>query len=413
MKIRVAVVFGGQSVEHEVSIISAHQAMEHFDTTKYEVIPVYISKENQWFTGDVLKDIKQFKDLDFVKKNAKQVTLIHEGSRYFLYEYPFKLLKTKPLVEFDVAFPIVHGTNVEDGTLQGLFEAKGPPYAGPNLLGAAVGQDKVIMKMVWQAAGLPVLPYVWFYSSQWLEVKDEYVKTLKQQLGFPMIVKPASLGSSVGISIAKDEAELVIAIDNAIQYDEKILVEEALTDFTEVNCSVLGNNAKVQASVLERVFGNDEILSYQDKYLGGTNGNKVKGAKTPSKAPLKNAAPAGVKGVKGAKGGDGGMANTNRELPANLPEKMTKAIQSIAEVSFQTLNMSGVSRIDFMIDNKANKVYLNEINTIPGSLAYYLWEATGVSFTELLDRLVTIAIDRKKIKEQMIFTYDSNILANQ
>lgn len=408
MKIRLAVIFGGASVEHEISIISAHQALENFDTTKYEIIPVYIAKDNKWYVGDVLKDIAHYKDLDFVIKNAKQVTLISEKNRYFLYEYPFKMLKNKPLVEFDVAFPIVHGTNVEDGTLQGLFEANRIPYAGPNLTGAVVGQDKVLMKMIWQAANLPVLPYVWFYSNQWQEVKVEYVKTLQKQIGFPMIIKPASLGSSVGIAIANDEASLIEAIDDAIQYDQKIIVEQALEDFTEVNCSVLGNTAHVKASALEKVFGNDAILSYQDKYQGGNGSKGAKGSKAmPTKTPIKMS----TTGSKGTKG-NGGMANTNRELPAQLPDKMTETIQNIAEVSFQTLNMSGVSRIDFLIDNQNSKVYLNEINTIPGSLSYYLWEAAGMSFSTLLDEMVTIAIERFKNKENMTFTYDTNVLSN-
>jgi len=405
MKIRLAVIFGGESVEHEISIISAHQVMEAFDRQKYEVIPVYIAKNSEWYVGDVLKDITNYEDLDFIIKNAKKVKLVADQNKYFLYGYPFKFFKAKPLVEFDLAFPIVHGTNLEDGTLQGLLESNNIPYAGPNITGAAVGQDKVLMKMIWQAADLPVLPYVWFYDSQWRDLKSDYTKTLKKRLGFPLIVKPANLGSSVGISIAKDEKALIRAIDEAIKYDSKIIVEKALTDFSEYNCSVLGNNAAVKASVIEQVFGSDEVLSYQDKYQGGS-----KGASKASKLGTKRAAPLQTSG--GSKGASG-MASTSRQIPAKLNKKMRDAIVGLSEVSFQTLGMSGVSRIDFLVDNETKKIYLNEINTIPGSLAFYLWEASGLQFAALLDELVSIALDRFKTKERMTFTYDTNILAQQ
>jgi len=402
MRIRLAVIFGGESVEHEISIISAHQVMEAFDKTKYEVIPVYISKNSEWYVGDVLKDIGNYEDLDFITKNAQKVKVIADKNRYFLYRYPFKMMGARPLAEFDIAFPVVHGTNLEDGTLQGMLEANKIPYAGPNIAGAAVGQDKVLMKMIWQSADLPVLPYVWFYDSQWLELKDEYTKTLKQRLGFPVIIKPANLGSSIGIRVAKDEQALIEAIDEAIKYDNKIIVEKALTDFSEYNCSVMGNNAQVKASVIEEVFGSDEVLSYQDKYQGNA----------------KNSAKTGVVPVQGLKVGSGskgsaGMASTSRQIPANLNKKMTEAIQGLSKVSFQTLGMSGVSRIDFLVDNASKKIYLNEINTIPGSLAFYLWEATDVSFAQLVDELVGIAIERFKTKERMTYTYDTNILAEQ
>jgi len=405
MKIRLAVIFGGESVEHEISIISAHQVMHACDKTKYTIIPIYISKNSDWYIGDVLNDIENYDDLDFIIKNAKKVKLVTDNNRYFLYGYPFKMMKSKPLAEFDVAFPVVHGTNLEDGTLQGLLEANKIPYTGPNIAGAAVGQDKVLMKMIWQASDLPVLPYVWFYDSQWLELKDEYTKTLKKRLGFPVIVKPANLGSSIGISLAKDEKALIRAIDEAIKYDTKIIVEKALTDFSEYNCSVMGNNAHVRASVIEEVFGTGEVLSYQDKYQGNGKGPaKTEAAQKTLSQQLKTG-----NGTKGS----AGMASTSRQIPAKLNKKMTEAIQGLSEVSFQTLGMSGVSRIDFLVDNNTKKIYLNEINTIPGSLAFYLWEASDVHFSQLIDELVTIAIDRFKMKERMTFTYDTNILAQQ
>lgn len=411
MKIRLAVIFGGESVEHEISIISALQAIEQFDQEKYEIVPIYISKDNKWYTGDILFDIEQFKDLDFVVKNATQVKLIANDAQYFLYEYPFKLLKNKPVAEFDVAFPIVHGTNVEDGTVQGLLDAYRIPYAGPDIRGAATGQDKVLMKLVWQASQLPVVPYIWFYAKQWESMRDAYVKNLEEQIGYPMIIKPASLGSSVGISLAKDKESLIEGINEAIQYDDKILVEQALTDFTEVNCSVLGHAENAKASVIEKVFSQDELLSYQDKYQGGSSNSskgKLGSSKMPQALPMKGK-------MTGAKTTEtsGGMVNTSREIPAKLEEKVTETIQKLSEVAFKTLGMSGVSRIDFLIDDKTGKVYLNEINTIPGSLSFYLWEASGKPYKELLDDMVSIAVERFRKKEKQTFTYDSNVLAMQ
>ncbi|MGL5043179.1 MAG: D-alanine--D-alanine ligase family protein [Culicoidibacterales bacterium] len=399
MKIKVAIIFGGESVEHEISIISAHQAIEAIDKIKYEVIPVYIAKDNRWYTGDILFDLAKFKDLEFIKTNATEVKLITDKSRYFLYEYPFKFLTKKPIAEFDIAFPIVHGTNVEDGTLQGLLQANKIPYVGPGVSAGAVGQDKVLMKLIWQASTLPVLPYVWCYAKQWESMKPQYVEKLIAELGFPMIVKPANLGSSIGISVAKNEEELILAVDDAAKYDEKIIVERALTDFTEINCSVLGTSIHAKASVLEKVYGTKAFLTFEDKYQGGSS----------KMDKLNNGLKIGAIATKSANG----MARTNRQIPAELGADMTLLIQNISELAFKTLGMSGVSRIDFMLDNQTNKVYLNEINTIPGSLSFYLWQASGVSFSELLDQLIKIAIENFKIREKQTFTYDSNVLSNQ
>lgn len=392
MRIKIAVVFGGESVEHEISIISAHQALAAFDLTKYDPFPVYISKDNRWYVGNILNDIDNFKDLDFVIKNATEVKLITEGSRYFFYKYPLTSFFPKPMHEFDVAFPIVHGTNVEDGTLQGFFDNMRIPYVGPNLNAAVVGQDKVFMKMIWQASDLPILPYVWFFKEQWKKSQDYYLEKLEQSIDYPMIIKPASLGSSVGISVAKDRDTLVEAIHEAIQYDEKIIVEKALTKFTELNCSVIGMYTKVQASVIEQVFPESDILTYQDKYQGG---NTKKHGNSGELSHQKMS----------------GMVSAHREVPAQIDEETTKKIQKIAELSFMTLGMSGVSRIDFLFDNEANEIFLNEINTIPGSLSFYLWEASGKKFAILLNELIQLAVERQHLRDKKIFSYTTNVLS--
>lgn len=407
MRVRVGVIFGGESVEHEISIISAMQAIAAMDENKYEVVPLYISKQNRWYTGKALTNIETFKDLDAAIANAQQVLLQTEHGHHYVYAFPFKMLKNKPLAEIDVAFPVVHGTNVEDGILQGYLDALRIPYVGPTVGAAAVGQDKVFMKNIWQANGLPVVPFVWLYSNQWEQQPERFVHRIEATLHFPVIVKPANLGSSVGISIAKDTEGLIEAINEAAQYDDKIIVEQVVDNLLEVNCSVLGDFTHAVASPIEEVMGSDEILSYRDKYQGGNGkgGSKADGGKL---APLKTS------GAKTADGGSkgAGMAATNRIIPARISEEATKEIQRLARQAFYTLNMSGVSRIDFLIDKEEGNVYLNEINTIPGSLSFYLWQESGIDFTELTDRLIQFAIKAKQRRERKVFSYDSNVLAN-
>lgn len=380
MKIKVGVIFGGESVEHEVSIISAIQAINNMDTSKYEIIPIYIAKDRTWYTGKMLADIEIYKDMDLLKRYAKKVTLCKRDNEYYLVNT--KGLFRRDIAEIDVAFPIVHGTNVEDGTLQGYLDTIGIPYVGSRVLGAALGQDKVVMKQVFESEGIPVVPYTWFYDTEYYSNKDDIEKKVKK-LGYPVIVKPANLGSSVGISIARDESEFENSIEEAIEYDTKVVVEKVIENMTEVNCSVLGDYQSQQVGVLEEVMGADEFLSYQDKYLGG---GKTKGSK--------------------------GMASTNRIIPARISDDLTNDINETSRKVFRALNLSGVCRIDYLIDKKNDKFYVNEPNTIPGSLSFYLWEPTGKSYSELLDDMINIAIKDFKNRSSKIYSFDSNILGN-
>ena len=381
MKLRLGVIFGGESVEHEVSIISAVQAMKALDEEKYEIIPIYISKDREWYTGKLLKDIDIFSDLTLLKKYATNVVLTNKGDKFVL----IKKKGIKRIIDYvDLILPVVHGTNVEDGTLQGFLELIGIPYVGSNLYSAAIGQDKVFQKQILEASKLPITKYTWFFDTEYKENESEVLKKIKS-IGYPVMVKPARLGSSVGISKVKDEKEITEAIEEAIKYDEKILVEKVIENLVEVNCSVLGNYEYQEASELEEVMGADEFLSYRDKYLGG---GKVKG--------------------KGAKG----MASTNRILPARLDEKMTNEIKETSKEVFKVLNASGVIRIDYLIDSKTKKFYVNETNTIPGSLSFYLWEATNKPYKVLLDDMITLAIRTYKRKKRKVFSFDSNILSN-
>lgn len=380
MKIKVGVIFGGPTVEHEVSIISAVQAMNHLNNEKYDVYPIYIDKERTWYTGKMLTDIDMYRDFDTLKRYAKKVTLFNKNGTFVLQSQGlFKSIVT----ELDIVLPVVHGNNMEDGTIQGYLEMVGVPYVGSNVLGSSLGQDKVVMKQIFESASLPIVPYTWFYDCEYYQEKEDKIKEIKK-LGFPVIVKPASLGSSVGITYVKDISDLEIAIEEAIKYDTKIVVEKAVENLVEVNCSVFGNYENQQASTLEEVMSTKEFLTYADKYIGSS---KTKG-KTASK----------------------GMASANRIIPARLDDETTEQVKELAKKAFRVLNLSGVCRIDFLLDGK--KIYINEPNTIPGSLSFYLWEATDKPYEELLDDMITVAIKQYRIKHQKTVSFDTNILSN-
>ena len=386
MKIKLGVIFGGESVEHEVSIISAVQAMESIDEEKYDIIPIYISKDRIWYTGAMLRDIDVYKDFEDLKKYAKEVVLTRKKGKFFL--QTTKGLFRKDITDVDIIFPIVHGNNVEDGSLQGYLESVGIPYVGSHVLGAALGQDKVLMKQVFKSNDLPIVDYTWFYDNEYLENKDSILKNIST-LKYPVVVKPATLGSSVGITYVKSDADIDSAIKEAIKYDNKIVVEKAVENLIEVNCSVLGNYKYQETSALEEVLSDNELLTYADKYIGGAKG-KFKG------------------GMKSSKG----MASTSRVIPARIDKKLASDVTDLSKKVFKALNLSGVCRIDFLIDKKANKVYINEPNTIPGSLAFYLWEPVGKGYKTLINDMINIAIKDYKLKEKKTYSFDTNILSN-
>ncbi len=384
MKIKLGVIFGGETVEHEVSIISAVQAMENINEDKYEVIPIYIDKNRVWYTGNMLKDISIYKDMELLKRYAKEVVLYKKNGEFVLQST--KGIFKSVVTTVDVILPIVHGQNVEDGSLAGYLDTLGIPYAGPSILGAALGQDKVTMKEVMGANGLPIVPYTWFYDIEFNTNKENVLKEVKK-LGYPVIVKPARLGSSVGIKVAHKESEIEDAINDAISYDNKIIVEKVIDNLVEVNCSVLGNYEFNEASVIEEVMSSKDFLTYQEKYLGGSKGKF---------------------GAKSSKG----MASARRKIPATIGDKLTKEVQELSRKVFRVLDLSGVCRIDFLIDGKSKKVYVNEPNTIPGSLSFYLWSESGKDYSSLLDEIVNLAIRNYKNKVKKTHSFNSNILSN-
>ena len=388
MKIKLGVIFGGESVEHEVSIISALQAINKIDQDKYEVVPIYITKDREWYTGAMLTDVEVYQDLDLVKKYATNVVLYCKNGSFVLQS---KGLFKKIITDLDVVFPIVHGTNVEDGVLQGYLQTIGIPYVGSNVYASVVGQDKAYMRDIFKANDINCPNYIWFYDSDFKNNQEEVIKKI-EKIGYPVIVKPATTGSSIGIGVAKDKDKLKEAIEEAINYDSKIVVEEMIPNLMEVNIAVLGNYEHQETSVIEEVLSKSSFLTYEEKYIGSS---KVKG-----KLGAKMSA------VKGSKG----MASADRKIPADISDKMTKEVEELAVRVFKALGSSGNARIDMLIDTKAKKVYVNEINSIPGSLAFYLWDPKGKDYTELLDDMINIAIKDYKRRESKTHSFKTNIL---
>ena len=390
MKIKVGVIFGGKSVEHEISLITANQGMNAIDMEKYEIVPLYIGKNGLMYTGNLLLDLENYKDLDKLIEKSTRVNLINDGNKINVVRYPASKFKNNIVNTIDVAFPCMHGTNGEDGTIQGYLEMLGIPYVGCDILSSAVGMDKITMRRILKEAGLPSLDYIAFYSLDYIKNEEEIIKQVEEKLEYPVIVKAGNLGSSVGIKKAKDTNGLKEAIEFAIQYSDRIMVERAIQNLKEVNCSIIGDMIEAKASVCEEPFGSDEILSYSDKYMSGgkTKGGKILGGS-------KNA----------------GMASLDRKIPADISEEMTKKVQELAVKTFKHLGCRGVSRIDFMIDKDTNELYINEINTLPGALSFYLWEATDKTFEVEVDELIELAFKRQRERESRIYSYDQNILA--
>ena len=379
MKTKIGVFFGGRSVEHEISVISALQAIDALDKEKYEAIPIYITKQGLWYTGPGLLESSNYRDMARLVRNAAAVYMLPEFGNHKLYKKG-GCFGPKAVVEMDIALPVLHGTNGEDGTVQGFLELTGIPYAGCCVLASAVGMDKIAMKMMLRQSGVPVIDYVWFTDKQWGAERDGLTAAIEKKIGYPAIVKPANLGSSVGISRATDRESLVRAIGTAQQYSPRILVEKMIDPLREINCSVLGTADSHRTSACEEPLRSGEILSYADKYMSGGKNSK-------------------------------GMQSTKRRIPADLPGDTADEIRRLASETFRVLSCDGVARVDFILDEKAGKIYVNEINTIPGSLSFYLWEATGVSFAELMDTLVNQALKRAREKEQKTVSYDQNIFS--
>lgn len=382
MKTNIGVFFGGRSTEHEISVISANQAMNAIDPNRYDVTPIYITKQGHFYIGDALMDIQNYKDIPTLLEKCTEVYMRPVHGDYNLYSTKKSLFSKEPKVEktLDVVIPVLHGANGEDGSFQGILQATGIPYAGCDVLSSANGMDKITMKMILRASGIPVVDFCWFTDKQWYTKRDEIITEIESTLDYPVIIKPSNLGSSVGIGRADNREDLIAKVNEAEKYSTRIIVEHLVEALQEINCSVLGDADEYQTSVLEEPIKTGEILSYEDKYMGGSKGAK-------------------------------GMQASAKKIPAELPDEITKKIQFLAGETFRVLGCHGVSRVDVIVDKKDGSVYVNEINTIPGSLSFYLWEATGINFTELMNKLVSLALKRNREMSKKTLSFDQNIFA--
>ena len=381
MKLSIGLFFGGNSVEHEVSVISALQAFGQFDREKYEVLPVYISRNSEFYTGEAAGHIEEYRDPKALMAKCTQVFPVRLGDRAALLEPgPFGW-KKKPYAYLDLAFPVVHGTNVEDGALQGFFRTLGIPFVGCDVAASALGMDKFAQKLLYRAAGLPALEALLLGAG---EDREAFCLKAEEALGYPMIVKPLDLGSSVGIRLARDRAGLQEALDYAFSFAPTVLTERAVPNLRELNCAVLGDRDEARASEVEEPVMGDEILRYEDKYISGG---------------------------KGAKGGSKGMRGLKRLLPAPISPELREGIRSAAVTAFQALGCSGVARIDFLMDKETGEYWVNEINTNPGSLSFYLWEPVGLPYPKLLDELVKLAQKRERQRGSYHREIETGILA--
>ena len=379
----IGVIYGSRTCEHDVSIISALQAAQALDKKKYNVTYIYIGREGTWYTGEALADVKFYEHFD--PEKVTRVLPAGENSKLVLYHLPEKKkffggVAAERVAVLDVVMPVLHGLNGEDGTLQGMLELFDVPYTSAGVMGSAVGMDKITMKLLFKGCGFPVVEGVWFDRGRWSRERDGVMDECEDKLGFPLIVKPANLGSSIGINIAHDRNQLEDAIETAAAYDHRILVEKAVTPLREVNCSVLGYGDHVETSELEMPVTQEEFLTFEGKY---------------------------TRNAKGA----GGMASQVRLIPAPISEKAAETVRDLAVRAFRAMDLKGVVRIDFILDQDEN-VFINEANTIPGSLAFYLWEPKGIPFVALVDGMVECAFSAWADRKASVFSHDSTLLAN-
>lgn len=375
MKTVVGVFFGGRSTEHEISVISANQAIAAFNPDKYEIVPIYISKDGHWYTGRDLLTMSNYRNPAQMLKQCTEVYMRPVYGDFNLYSVKKPMFGKDVVATLDVALPVLHGTNVEDGKFEGVLETIGIPYAGCNTLASANGMDKITMKMILRADGIPVVDYVWMTDHQWATERDAMIKRVEDTLGYPVIVKPSDLGSSIGIGAAHNREQLIARLDEAARFSRRLIVEHMVTQLREINCSVLGDVDNFETSVLEEPIKAEEILSYGDKYMGG------------------------------------GMHAAQKRIPAELSDEQAEECRRLAGETFRVLSCHGVSRVDLIIDDATGKVYVNEINTIPGSLSYYLWEAAGLPFEDLMDRLIKLALKRRRDEQSKTTSFSQNIFA--
>jgi len=369
-KLRVGLIFGGKSGEHEVSFCSATSIIKAINKDKYTVIPIGITKEGRWISPQDSELALQSGKIE----GKSTVVLLNDpsGNALIRTDNNQRLEKNSNLERIDIIFPILHGPHGEDGTIQGLLELANIPYVGSGVAASAISMDKDFMKIIFQQKNLPILKWMTIKRKEWQKNKEKILSLIRNDFEYPLFVKPANLGSSVGITKVHKKEELEKAINLASSYDSKILIEEGLEDVREIECAVLGND-EPRASVVGEVRPAGEFYDYDSKYI------------------------------------DGG---TQLIIPAELPDDVSKKVQEIALRAFKAVDAVGMARVDFFVSKKENKIYLNEINTIPGftSVSMYprLWVASGMPYSELIDRLIQLALERHQDKNQNKISYDES-----
>lgn len=382
-KKNVLIAFGGASPEHEVSVITAHQAIAELkNREEYRLIPLYVSKSGKWFTGEPLMELSNFEDLKKIEAAATPCTFSqNEYGLTVLLEKKKGWLPGKPKeTPLHVAVAAFHGSSGENGAFQGVCEMFRLPCTGSGVMGSAIGMDKVTSKTICKAHNIPVVEGVDFFEKEWVDSRAEWIGKI-ETLGYPVIVKPVHLGSSIGVQIAESREELIHSVEVAFKYDHHLLIEELVKPLMEINCSVLGSSEEVMTSVCERPVGAQELLTFQDKYLSDEGGK--------------------------------GMASAERVIPADIPESLSESIRDCSATIFKLLNCGGLARLDFLVKSGTETFYFNEINTIPGSFSFYLWKESGLGFRELLIKLIDLALEGAQQKNRRIQSYETNLLSTK
>ena len=358
------VIFGGQSTEHDISIISALQAIENIDEKKYKIYPVYVDKQGEWWTGKNLININFYSN--FNNKKLKKVCIVPNSN--FLYQK--RLHSTKIITKIDCILCIFHGKNGEDGTMQSLFELCKIPYTSPKVLGSCIGIDKIIQKQLYRSLNIDVVDYYWFTKTDYFNNENEFLDN--KDFDYPKIVKPCNLGSSIGITICNNREELECAIDLALKFDDRVIVEKALTNIKEINIELFKKGEEILFSGIEQPKNWKNFLDFEQKYIS-----------TKSKLLIGNS-------------------------KVKIGKRILKKLQCQALKIYKLLDLSGIVRFDFMLDKTSKILYINEINTIPGSNAFYLWKENGINYTQLIDMMIDEAKNEfyKRQKNQIIYASD-------
>lgn len=376
----IGVFFGSRSPEHDVSIITGQLVLKGLRDMGYEAVPIYLSKEGGWYIAEELGSIEFFKGNDVNEKLSKlaQYTINLEESRGGIVFESSGFFK-KGRIAINLAFPALHGPYGEDGTLQGLFEMFNVAYVGCGVTASALAMDKVITKNLYERVGIPTTDFVSFTKNEWHEYKKDILEQGKR-LGFPLFVKPARGGSSIGIAKVETSDDLEFAVEVALHYDSKALIEKGVPNVADITVALLGNGALIKTSLIQESSFKDGFFTYEEKYL------KEGGAQL-------------------------GRAEKNITIPAKLDEKVRKNVENIAKDIYLNFECSGTARIDFLVDRQTNTMYANEINTMPGTLYHHLWEKSGVPLRELLKTLIRLAKERHAERDKITYTFDSNILS--